>query len=47
MVGKILIPEIQSLIDARNFGALRELFAEWPLWMNDVSLLVGGTLITS
>src|ERR1700736_3165540 len=30
MVGKILIPEIQSLIDARNFGALRELFAEWP-----------------
>src|SRR3984893_12168341 len=30
MVGKILIPEIKSLIDARNFGALRELFAEWP-----------------
>jgi len=30
VVGKILIPEIQSLIDARNFGALRELFAEWP-----------------
>ena len=30
MVGKILIPEIKSLIDARNFGALRELFQEWP-----------------
>lgn len=30
MVGKILIPEIQNLIDARNFGALRKLFAEWP-----------------
>src|SRR5438094_1769858 len=30
MVGKILIPEIKSLIDARNFGALRELFREWP-----------------
>ena len=30
MVGKILIPEIKTLIDARNFGALRQLFAEWP-----------------
>src|SRR2546421_6629611 len=30
MVGKILIPEIKSLIDARNFAALRELFREWP-----------------
>ena len=30
VVGKILIPEIKSLIDARNFAALRELFAEWP-----------------
>ena len=30
MVGKILIPEIKSLIDARNFGALRELFLDWP-----------------
>jgi MgtE intracellular N domain len=30
MVGKILIPEIKSLIDARDFGALRELFQEWP-----------------
>jgi magnesium transporter len=30
MVGKILLPEIKSLIEARNFGALRELFQEWP-----------------
>jgi magnesium transporter len=30
VVGKILIPEIKSLIDARDFGALRELFSEWP-----------------
>src|SRR4051794_20361947 len=30
MVGKILIPEIKSLIEARDFGALRELFREWP-----------------
>src|SRR5437588_7038525 len=30
MVGKILIPEIQSLIRARDFTALRELFADWP-----------------
>ena len=30
MVGRILQPEIKSLIDARNFGGLRELFAEWP-----------------
>lgn len=30
MVGKLLAPEIKSLIDARNFGALRELFREWP-----------------
>ena len=30
MVGKILEPEIRNLIDARNFGALRELFREWP-----------------
>src|SRR5205814_453511 len=30
MVGKILQPEIRSLIDARDFGALRELFREWP-----------------
>jgi magnesium transporter len=30
VVGKLLEPEIQSLIDARNFGALREVFREWP-----------------
>ncbi len=30
MVGKILQPEIQALIDSRNFGALRELFSDWP-----------------
>src|SRR3954453_22440838 len=30
MVGKLLAPEIQSLIEARNFVALRELFADWP-----------------
>ena len=30
MVGKILVPEIKSLIDARQFGALRELFEDWP-----------------
>ncbi len=29
MVGKILEPEIRSLIEARNFGALREVFREW------------------
>jgi magnesium transporter len=30
MVGRILIPEIQSMIEARNFTALRELFSEMP-----------------
>src|SRR5438445_8867601 len=30
MVGKILEPEIRSLIDARNFAALREVFREFP-----------------
>src|SRR5213593_2124588 len=30
MVGKILEPEIRSMIDARDFGALREIFREWP-----------------
>ncbi len=30
MVGKILQPEIKALIDSRNFGALRELFSDWP-----------------
>jgi magnesium transporter len=30
MVGKLLAPEIRSLIDARDFNALRALFKEWP-----------------
>jgi magnesium transporter len=30
MVGKLLAPEIRSLIDARDFNGLRELFQEWP-----------------
>jgi magnesium transporter len=30
MVGKIVQPEIRSLIDARSFSALRELFSDWP-----------------
>src|SRR6266566_5490845 len=30
MVGKILIPEIQSLIRARDFTGLRKLFSDWP-----------------
>ncbi len=30
MVGRILLPEIESLIEARNFTALRELFSEMP-----------------
>jgi magnesium transporter len=30
MVGKILLPEIQSMIEERNFTALRELFSEMP-----------------
>jgi magnesium transporter len=30
MVGKILIPEIKSLIDARDFTGLREMFRDWP-----------------
>src|SRR5438132_2490410 len=30
MVGKILIPEIRGLIEARDFAGLRELFKEWP-----------------
>ncbi len=30
MVGKILIPEIKGLIEARDFGSLRDLFSEWP-----------------
>src|SRR5947209_10253790 len=30
MVGKILEPGMRSLIDAGNFGALREVLREWP-----------------
>jgi magnesium transporter len=30
MVGKILLPEIRGLIEERNFGALRDIFREWP-----------------
>lgn len=30
MVGRILQPEIKSLIDSRNFAALREIFSDWP-----------------
>src|SRR5213594_327652 len=31
MVGKLLAPEIKALIDARSFGALRELFSDWAI----------------
>jgi magnesium transporter len=30
MVGNLLLPEIRSLIDERNFTALREIFCDWP-----------------
>src|SRR5947208_4933575 len=30
MVGRLLQPEIKSMIDARDFAGLRELFREWP-----------------
>lgn len=30
MVGNILLPEIRSLIEARDFAGLREVFREWP-----------------
>jgi len=30
VVGKLLTPEIQGLIAARNFGGLRQLFMDWP-----------------
>src|SRR5881396_2325980 len=30
MVGKLLEPEIRSMIEARDFAALREVFREWP-----------------
>src|SRR3989440_1167298 len=39
MVGKILIPEIRSLIEARDFAGLRELFGEWP--PADVAEVIG------
>src|SRR6202011_1881776 len=30
MVGNLLAPEIKSLIAARDFNGLRQLFKEWP-----------------
>src|SRR5262252_8104813 len=30
MVGNLLLPEIKSLIAARDFNALRDIFKEWP-----------------
>src|SRR2546428_13030337 len=30
MVGKLLAPEIKTLIDTRDFNGLRDLFKEWP-----------------
>src|SRR5437588_3537861 len=30
MVGKLLAPEIKTLIEARDFNGLRDLFKEWP-----------------
>src|SRR6185312_7228483 len=30
MVGNLLLPEIKSLIEARDFNGLRDLFKEWP-----------------
>ena len=42
MVGKILEPEIKSLIEARNFTALREIFLEFlPADVADVILNTG------
>jgi magnesium transporter len=39
VVGKLLTPEIQSLIGARDFGALRQLFMDWP--PADVAEVIG------
>src|SRR5215468_10689243 len=39
MVGKILIPEIRSLIEARDFAGLREIFRGWP--PADVAEVIG------
>ncbi len=30
MVGKLLLPEIKSMVEMRNFTALRETFSDWP-----------------
>lgn len=30
MVGKLLLPEIQQMVETRNFTALRETFSDWP-----------------
>jgi magnesium transporter len=30
MLGKLLQPEVESLVHARDFGQLRELFSDWP-----------------
>ncbi|MGZ5024137.1 MAG: magnesium transporter, partial [Chthoniobacterales bacterium] len=30
MVGKLLLPEIKNMVESRNFGALREVFSDWP-----------------
>jgi magnesium transporter len=30
MVGKLLLPEIKNMVEARNFAALRETFSDWP-----------------
>src|SRR4051812_22545349 len=30
MVGRLLQPEIKSMVAARDFAGLRELFREWP-----------------
>jgi magnesium transporter len=39
MFGNLLAPEIGELIAARNFGALREVFSEWPA--ADLAELIG------
>lgn len=39
MVGKLLLPEIHALIEARDFNALREIFADWtPIDVAEVIL---------
>jgi magnesium transporter len=39
MVGNLLLPEIQALIQERNFTALREIFCDWP--PADVAEVIG------